>query len=281
MPKAPPSDRRGRRFLVEAIMTSQKKRWVRERYGAIAESGGACCSAAAECAKEIGYNDDDLAAIPDGANLGLGCGNPVAIAGICEGEVVLDLGSGAGLDVFLAAEKVGETGKVIGVDMTPEMIESANRNAAAGGYKNVEFRQGDIEALPVEDESVDLVISNCVLNLVPDKPMAFAEIYRVLKPGGRIAVADIVLDGPLPDFLGEDADTYCSCVSGAISRSDYLAGLIETGLVDVNVESKMDASDLLVGDCCRGDGAASLKGVVTSIKVTARKPVGCCGCQGR
>ena len=280
MPKAPPGDRRGRRFLVEAIMTSQKKRWVRERYGAIAESGGECCSAAAECAKEIGYNDDDLAAIPDSANLGLGCGNPVAIASILEGEVVLDLGSGAGLDVFLAAGKVGETGKVIGVDMTPEMIEAANRNAAAGGYKNVEFRQGDIEALPLEDESVDLVISNCVLNLVPDKAKAFAEIYRVLKAGGRIAVADIVLDGPLPDFLGEDADAYCSCVSGAISRSDYLTGLIETGLVDVNVESEMDASDLLAGDCC-GDGAALSKGVVTSIKVTARKPVGGCGCRGR
>ncbi|MDO8585522.1 MAG: arsenite methyltransferase [Armatimonadota bacterium] len=258
-------------------MTSDKKNWVRERYGAIASgSQGGCCAkesgdpgAATAVAKEIGYHDDELTAVPKGANLGLGCGNPVAIAGIREGEVVLDLGSGAGLDVFLAAERVGETGRVTGVDMTGEMIAAARKNAEAAGYRNVEFRQGDIENLPVESSSVDLVISNCVLNLVPDKRRAFAEIYRVLKPGGRMAVADIVLDAPLPTEFSEDADAYCACVSGAISRAVYLKGLREAGLDNVKVESESDAAELLAGDCC-GSGEY-LKGVVTSIKVTGRK----------
>ena len=258
-------------------MRSDKKKWVRDRYGAIAskEKSGCCapscgCGQAADVAKEIGYNPADLAAVPEGANLGLGCGNPVAIAGIRKGETVLDLGAGAGLDSFLAAEMVGETGRVIGVDMTPEMIASATRNAAAGGYTNVEFRQGDIESLPVGDSQVDLVISNCVLNLVPDKTRAFFEIVRVLKPGGRIAIADIVLDGPLPEGLSEDANAYCACVSGAATRTEYLAGLANAGLVDVRVESEMDAADLLA-ECSCGCGDNPLKGVVTSIKVTARK----------
>jgi len=262
------------------MSTENKKKWVRERYGAIASGASSgCCSKNAPCecdpvaqvAGEIGYAAEDLSAVPDGANLGLGCGNPIAIAGIREGEVVLDLGSGAGFDVFLAADRVGKTGKVIGVDMTPEMIEAANRNAEEGGYENVEFRQGDIEALPVEAESVDLVISNCVLNLVPDKPKAFSEIFRVLKPGGRIAVADIVLDGPLPEALLDDDAAYCSCISGAISRAEYLEGLRQAWLMDVRVQSEMDAAELLGGDCC-GEGAAKSPGVVTSIKVTARKP---------
>lgn len=269
-------------------MSDSRKEWVRDRYGKIAAgSSGGCCSPASSCgcdsatvvAREVGYQTEDLSAVPDGANLGLGCGNPVAIAGIKEGEVVLDLGSGAGLDVFLAAERVGKTGRVIGVDMTPEMIAAATRNAASGGYENVEFRQGDIEAMPVEDNSIDLVISNCVLNLVPDKSKAFAEIHRVLKPGGRIAVADIVLDGPLPDILKDDAGAYCSCISGAVSRSDYLEGLMDAGLANVRVESEADAADLLASDCC-GDGASlpDLKGIVTSIKVTACKPSGCRCC---
>jgi arsenite methyltransferase len=265
-------------------METDKKKWVRERYGAIASGSqsGCCakescgCEAATDIAKEVGYREEDLSVVPDGANLGLGCGNPVAIAGIREGEVVLDLGSGAGLDVFLAAERVGESGRVIGLDMTDEMIAAARKNALAGGYSNVEFRQGDIENMPVEDDSVDLVISNCVLNLVPDKQKAFAEIYRVLKPGGRIAVADIVLEGALPAALTDNPDAYCSCISGAISKTDYLKGLMEAGLDTVKVQSEADAGDLLAGDCC-GDGGVNLKGIVSSIKVTARKP--CCRCQ--
>jgi arsenite methyltransferase len=269
-------------------MSDSRKEWVRDRYGKIATgSSGGCCSPESACgcdsaivvAREVGYQAEDLSVVPDGANLGLGCGNPVAIAGIKEGEVVLDLGSGAGLDVFLAAERVGKTGRVIGVDMTPEMIAAATRHAAAGGYTNVEFRQGDIEAMPVEDNSIDLVISNCVLNLVPNKSKAFAEIHRVLKPGGRIAVADIVLDGPLPDALKDDAGAYCSCISGAVSRSDYLKGLTDAGLADVQVQSEADAADLLTGDCC-GDAVSlpDIKGIVTSIKVMACKPKGCRCC---
>jgi arsenite methyltransferase len=264
-------------------MSSDKKQWVRERYGAIASgsqsgccTGKSCgCDPATDIAKEVGYREEDLSVIPDGANLGLGCGNPVAIAGIREGEVVLDLGSGAGLDVFLAAPRVGESGRVIGLDMTDEMIAAARKNAEAGGYKNVEFRHGDIENMPIEDNSVDLIISNCVLNLVPDKQKAFREMYRVLKPGGRIAVADIVLEGALPASLTENEDAYCACISGAVSKPDYLKGLTDAGLDNVNVESEVDAADLLAGDCCDSSGAA-LKGVVSSIKVTARKPACCC-----
>src|SRR5574340_21349 len=210
---------------------SQPKEWVKERYGAIATRAGqgccgpsACeCDPAATAAERLGYGAEDLAAVPEGANLGLGCGNPLALSGIQPGETVLDLGSGEGFDAFLAAPQVGPTGHVIGVDLTPEMIAQAQANAAKGGYTNVEFRLGDIEHLPVSDGSVDLVISNCVLNLVPDKAQAFREIARVLKPGGRLAVSDIVLEKPLPASLQGDADAYCSCVSGAILRADSLA----------------------------------------------------------
>ncbi len=250
---------------------SQRKEWITKRYGAIAEGGGCCCSAESAAA-EIGYTAADLAAAPDGANLGLGCGNPIAIASIQPGETVLDLGSGAGFDVFLAAGRVGPGGKVIGLDMTPEMIEKARANAAAAGHANVEFRLGDIERMPVESGSVDLVISNCVLNLVPDKAAAFREIARVLRPGGRLAVADIVLDAPLPAELQDDEDAYCACISGAVSRHDYLAGLRAAGLADVTVVSEADAAALLASDCC-GEGALLPRGMVTSIRVTGRKPV--------
>jgi SAM-dependent methyltransferase len=228
----------------------------------------------AATATRIGYSKDDLAQVPAGANLGLGCGNPLALASIVPGETVLDLGSGAGFDAFLAAARVGPAGRVLGVDMTPEMIEKAQEAADTSDYTNVEFRLGDIENLPVEDCSVDLVISNCVLNLVPDKPKAFREIVRVLKPGGRIAISDIVLDGPLPEALQGSADAYCSCISGASSRTDYLAGLEAAGLQEVQVCAETDAAALLAGDCC-GDGLeeSELQGVVTSIQVTAKKPV--------
>ncbi len=253
---------------------SQAKEWVTERYGAIArEAQSSCCEAPAPAGERIGYRREDLAAAPAGADLGLGCGNPVALAGIEPGETVLDLGCGAGLDVFLAAARVGPTGRVIGVDMTPEMIQRARANAAAAGYTNVEFHLGDIESLPLPDASVDLVMSNCVLCLAPDKARAFGEIARVLRPGGRIAIADIVLDGALPDALRGDADAYCSCVSGAAPRAEYLAGLAAAGLQEVCVASEADAAELLAADCCgSGARAADLRGVVTSLHITARKP---------
>ena len=259
---------------------SQPKQLVRERYGAITEGShqgccgqSSCCDVASTAAHSIGYTPGEVAQVPAGARLSLGCGNPLALAAIQPGETVLDLGSGAGFDVFLAAARVGPTGRVMGVDLTPEMVEAARRNAATGGYTNVEFRLGDIERLPVEDASADLVISNCVLNLVPDKPKAFREIVRVLKPGGRVAISDIVLDGPLPEELQGSEDGYCSCVSGAIGRQEYLAEMAAAGLRQVAVISEADAAALLSGDCCGdGLGEAELAGVVTSIHVTAKKP---------
>jgi arsenite methyltransferase len=266
---------------------SQPKEWVKERYASIAKGaqagccqqpalsaveGSDCCGRAAQ-EESIGYSCEELAAAPAGANLGLGCGNPLALASIKPGETVLDLGSGAGFDAFLAAGRVGPTGRVIGVDITPEMIEKARANTAAGRYANVQFRLGDIESLPVEDSSVDLVISNCVLNLVPDKPKAFREIVRVLKRGGRVAISDIVLDGPLPAALEGSEDGYCSCVSGAIGRQEYVAALAAAGLEEVQVVSEADAAPLLAGECCgEGVDASQLAGVVTSIQVTGRKP---------
>jgi arsenite methyltransferase len=245
---------------------SEPKEWVRERYGAIAAQtqDGACCGersccggGAAAVAERIGYTKGDLAAVPEGANLGLGCGNPLALAGITPGETVLDLGSGAGFDAFLAAPRVGPTGRVIGVDMTPEMVAQARAN---------------VEALPVADASVDLVISNCVLNLVPDKMQAFREIARVLKPGGRIAMSDIVLDAPLPEALKASKGAYCSCISGAIAREEYLAKLAAAGLQDVRVVSVTDAAALVAGDCCGEEVTEpALAGVVTSLSLTARK----------
>ena len=186
----------------------------------------------------IGYTEGELATIPEDANLGLGCGNPVAIASLKEGETVLDLGSGAGIDCFLAAERVGPKGKVYGVDMTPEMLRRARGAAKEGGYRNVVFKKGEIEDLPLPDASVDVIISNCVINLSPDKPRVFAEAFRVLRPGGRLMVSDIVLLRKLPQGLLDSAAAYSACIAGSARKSEYLAMVREAGFGGVKVTSQ-------------------------------------------
>ncbi|MFC2060124.1 arsenite methyltransferase [Chloroflexota bacterium] len=221
------------------------KKIVRDRYGMIADQGSCGCSSASPCcgggdmaqliSKGVGYSDDELESVPEGANLGLGCGNPVAIASLKEGETVLDLGSGAGFDCFLAADRVGKTGKVIGVDMTPEMVARARENIQKGDYANVEFRLGEIENLPVADASVDVIISNCVINLSPNKRRVFAEAYRVLKPSGRLLVSDIVLLKELPPTVLTSAEAYAICIAGAALKTDYIESIGAAGFQDVMV----------------------------------------------
>ena len=218
---------------------------VREGYAQVAKQSGSCCASQSTCcggagvaetiSRSIGYSEKELGSVPEGANLGLGCGNPVALASLRRGETVLDLGAGAGFDCFLAADRVGKKGKVIGVDMTPEMVEKARENARKGGYKNVEFRLGEIENLPVADSSVDVVISNCVINLSPDKKRVFQEAFRALKPGGRLMVSDIVLLKELPDFIRNSVQAYVGCLSGAIMKDAYLKTMKAAGFREVKV----------------------------------------------
>lgn len=216
---------------------------VREAYGKIAQRQegcgcGTCGPDPRGFAKSIGYSEKELKAIPDEANLALSCGNPTALADLKEGEVVLDLGSGAGFDCFLAASKVGPNGKVIGVDMTPEMVEKARDNAKKNGVENVEFRLGEIENLPVEENSVDVLVSNCVINLSADKPRVFQEVYRVLKPGGRIAISDIALLKDLPKKVKESIEAYVGCVGGAILIGKYKRIVEASMLKDVRITVK-------------------------------------------
>jgi arsenite methyltransferase len=236
----------------------QIKPSVREIYGKIAEDKksvvipvSSCCgtktsaqSSGCGCSQEVDVSPDysagDLSAVPDGANLGLGCGTPVAFAGVQEGQTVLDLGSGAGMDVFIALKYVGTTGKVIGVDMTEKMIAKAKQNAEKIGAENVEFRLGEIESLPIDDNSIDRVISNCVINLVPDKSKAFSEIYRVLKPGGMFSVSDIVLKGTMSEEQRRDAALWAACVSGAIEKDEYLSIIRKTGFTNIIVSSEKE-----------------------------------------
>lgn len=220
---------------------------VKDRYGKIAQrevSTAGCCGGGASSTVElissaVGYGKTEMESVPDGANLGLGCGNPVALAAIREGDTVLDLGSGAGFDCFLAAKQVGPKGRVIGVDMTPAMLAKARENAKKGGYTNVEFREGHIESLPVEDSSVDLVISNCVINLSPDKAKVFSEIQRVLKPDGRFFISDLVLLEDLPSVLKTSDDLYCACVAGASLKKDYFAAMEGAGLADIRIAKEV------------------------------------------
>ena len=265
---------------------------VREGYARVARTSGSCCGPTKGCcgtsapeavSRAVGYSDEELAALPEGANLGLGCGNPVAVASLRPGETVLDLGSGAGIDCFLAARKVGPAGRVIGVDMTPEMLEKARQNAGKVGAANVEFRLGEIEHLPVSDNSVDAVISNCVINLSPDKPQVFRDAFRVLKPGGRLMVSDLALTAELPAPVRSSVAAYIGCVAGALLKSQYLAGVSGAGFTDVRVVSEEQYPvDALVGDPRAGqvlaDSGLSREELlaaaqsVVSIKVMARKP---------
>jgi ubiquinone/menaquinone biosynthesis C-methylase UbiE len=219
-------------------------RTVRERYAGIANTGSSCCgggtcSGTAEAvATNLGYASVDLDLLPDGANLGLGCGAPLQHLELEEGEAFLDLGSGAGIDALIAARQVGPTGRVIGVDMTPVMLAKARENAA--GHDNVEFREGRLEALPVDDASVDAVTSNCVINLVPDKAVVFREIARVLKPGGRMVISDVILDGALPEAVSNDVLAYVGCVAGAEKRASYFQKLADAGLTDLEIIKDVD-----------------------------------------
>jgi arsenite methyltransferase len=223
---------------------SEIKKVVREGYGKIAKTNSSCCAPTSSCcggssaddtSRKIGYTDDELSSVPEGANLGLGCGNPVALASLKKGETVMDLGSGPGFDCFLASNKVGKSGKVIGIDMTPEMLDRARENARKGNYENVEFRLGEIENLPVADNSVDVIISNCVINLAPDKKRVFEEAYRVLRPGGRIMVSDMVLIKELPDVVKNSIEAYIGCLSGAIKKDEYIAAIKNAGFMDVKI----------------------------------------------
>jgi len=269
------------------------KEIVKKGYAKIAVQGGSCCGPASSCcgsadltqniSRKIGYSEEEIKGVPESSNLGLGCGNPVALASLREGETVLDLGSGAGFDCFLAANKVGEKGKVIGVDMTPEMVKKANENAMNNNYGNVEFRLGDIEKLPVGDGSIDVVMSNCVINLSPDKGKTFQEAFRVLKPGGRLTISDIVLLQDLPDFIKDSIEAYVGCVSGAIKKDEYLQKMRSAGFQDVRVINEtlfpveIVADDPTVKEIIdnlgiRVDEARRIANSVVSIKVSAIKP---------
>ncbi|MEM2842122.1 MAG: arsenite methyltransferase [Thermoproteota archaeon] len=267
------------------------KKIVRKRYAKIAKDKDSCCSFSSSCCqsacdasvdrcKNIGYDEEELKVVPEDANLGLGCGNPVALSLLKEGETVLDLGSGAGLDCFLAANKVGQRGKIIGVDMTPEMIDISRRNAVKGNYKNVEFRLGEIENLPVADCTADVVISNCVINLSPDKGRVFQEAFRALKPGGRLVVSDIVLLRNLPKSIRNDAQAYVACVAGAEMKDKYLELIRNAGFQDIKV---MEETRFPIGAVCsnvdaQGAPRTSKKAIqkevnyVASITVSAVKP---------
>jgi len=252
----------------------------REESGSRRETGEAGCGCSPSCcssgrgegavayAEQLGYSATDAASVPEGANLNLGCGNPVAIASIKPGETVLDLGSGAGFDSFLAANQLAGTGQVIGVDMTPAMVSKARRNAARSGHANVEFRLGEIEALPVADGTVDLIISNCVINLSPDKPQVFRETFRALKPGGRLSIADVVARTPIPEAMRRDVVQLASCVSGAETVVQIRQWLAEAGFTDIRITSREESGSVI--DTWL-DGMAP-GAIVVSALIEARKP---------
>ena len=267
---------------------TQIKELVKEKYGQIAREGGSCGCGTACCGDETNIMADNYASLegynPD-ADLGLGCGLPTEFAKIKEGDTVIDLGSGAGNDAFIARRITGESGKIIGIDITPSMIERANKNVEKLGFTNVEFRLGDIDDMPVKDNVADVIVSNCVLNLVPDKEKVIKEIFRTVKPGGHFSISDIVLNGVLPDGLKESAEMYAGCVSGAIQKSEYLNFIHEAGFSNVTIqkEKKIEVPDDILLQYITGDELKSLKESklgIYSITVYAEKPSnakGCCG----
>lgn len=253
---------------------------VRENYARVANTEASSCCAPSCCGPnpdvslKLGYSEDDLAAVPDGANMGLGCGNPQAIAALKPGETVLDLGSGGGFDSFLAAKQVGETGYVIGVDMTPDMVNKARANARTLGKTNVDFRLGEIEHLPIADGTVDVIMSNCVINLSPDKGSVFKESFRVLKPGGRLAISDVVTTGTLPEDIAKDMDALTGCVSGASDVATIQRLLTEAGFANIRVEVEEQSREF-IKDWIPGSGVEKF---VASAKIEATKPArrSCC-----
>jgi arsenite methyltransferase len=275
------------------MKSDEIKNAVKSGYAKVALQNVPCCGAGASCrgsgdpvesiSRKVGYSDEEMSAVPEGANLGLGCGNPVALASLGEGEVVLDLGSGAGFDCFIAASKVGSAGKVIGVDMTPEMVAKAMTNAREAKVENVEFRLGEIESLPVSENLVDVVISNCVINLSPDKRKVFQEAFRVLKPGGRLVVSDMVLLKELPEAVRRSVEAYIGCIAGALMKKEYLAAIEAAGFQDMQVlgedtyPMELMAVDPMAQSICGNlnlseEGVKDLSASVASIKVSAIKP---------
>src|SRR3954466_3721002 len=256
---------------------------LKSKYGSVAGSGLSTDHGGVKAVAEaFGYTPEELASIPAEANMALSCGNPTATAGLREGETVVDLGSGGGLDVFLAARKVGPTGRAVGIDMTPEMIELARRNAGKAGLSNVEFHLATIDKLPLADNSVDCVISNCVINLAPDKPAVFREIARVLKPGGRLAVSDIALKQPLPAEISQDLYAYVGCIAGAILIDEYKRQLIEAGLsnvqvidsaADLNAYAKIDNQS---GCCAPAPTQIEPQDLCSSAVQTSQAATSCC-----
>ncbi len=268
---------------MQCVKEEKVRKMVREGYGKIAKAEKCGCGCGSGVSQQIGYSRSELGSVPEGADLGLGCGNPVALASLKEGETVIDLGSGAGLDCFLAAKKVGTSGKVIGVDMTPEMLDKARANCRKSNYKNVEFRLGEIENLPVADGTADVVISNCVINLSPEKQRVFNEAFRVLKAGGRLMVSDMVLLKDIPDAVKKSVLGYIGCVSGAEMKNEYMKMIENAGFREVKIinETHLPLETVLSDATGRAimeelkltkKSAEELVGSVASIKISATKP---------